>query len=397
MNISEQVNTLVQSVYEDVVKWRRFLHANPELSFQEVNTSQFVYDTLLTFGDMEVSRPTKTSVVARLVGVRPGKTLALRADMDALPIVEETGLDFASTKHGVMHACGHDGHTAILLGVARVLTQLRTYLAGEVRFVFQHAEESHPGGAVELVRSGVMDGVDYIVGLHLWSLYDVGEVHVSAGYTTASSDRFNITIIGQGGHASMPHDTVDSVAIAAQVISNLQHIVSRNVDPLKSLVISVTKVQAGDGYNVIPPTVTIGGTVRAFDQDVLESVPKWLERTVRGVTAAHGATYQFEYRKGYAPVVNDPALTEKVRQTLTQVFGTSAVRNARPIPIGEDFSGYLQKAPGSFIWVGAGDPKKGTMYPHHHPRFWIDERSLAIGMKALANIAFKILNESEGV
>jgi amidohydrolase len=391
MKTFEFLSTLVHQVKRDVILWRRYLHQHPELSFREVNTSQFVYDTLKSFGGLELQRPTKTSVLARLFGAQPGKTLALRADMDALPIHEDTGLDFASTRPGVMHACGHDGHTAILLGTAKILTQLRHQFRGEVRFLFQHAEEVHPGGAVEMVHAGAIDGVDMIIGLHLWSLLEVGQLRINSGYVTAASDRFDITIIGKGGHGSMPQDTVDSVAIAAQVITNLQHIVSRNTDPLETLVLSITKIQGGDAYNVIPSTVKIGGTVRSFNPTIRDSVPEMMERVIRGVTDAHGATFKFEYRKGYSPVINDPELTERVRRSLVKMFGEQAVKDSNPIPCGEDFSGYLRKAPGVFFWVGAGNPAKGTVYPHHHPSFWIDEDSLEVGMKALSGTALEML------
>ncbi len=217
---------------DTVIAWRRQLHQNPELSFHEERTAQFVADTLASFGGLEISRPTRTSVVARLVGAKPGRVLAMRADIDALPIEERNTHEFVSRNPGVMHACGHDGHTAMLLGAAKVLASRRDELAGELRFVFQHAEELNPGGAEELVNAGVMDGVDLIVGAHLWLPMPYGKVGVRAGALMASPDNFRITITGSGGHAAIPHETIDSIAIAAQVVTNLQHVVSRNVDPL---------------------------------------------------------------------------------------------------------------------------------------------------------------------
>ncbi|NUS99016.1 MAG: amidohydrolase, partial [Gemmatimonadaceae bacterium] len=227
-------------VRDQVISWRRHLHRHPELSFHETNTSRFVAETLGGFGGLEISRPSATSVMARLKGGRPGRTLAMRADIDALPIHEKNAHDFVSSSPGVMHACGHDGHTAMLLGAAKVLAARRAELAGEIRFIFQHAEEIPPGGAEELVRAGVMEGVDLVIGAHLWSPLQVGKVGVKAGALMAAPDAFTITILGSGGHAALPQQTVDSIAVAAQVVTNLQHVVARNVDPLASAVLSVT-------------------------------------------------------------------------------------------------------------------------------------------------------------
>ena len=228
-----------------VVDWRRHLHANPELSFHENETADFVERTLTGIGGLEVGRPTPTSVVARLVSGRPGPVLALRADMDALPIVEATRLPFASKNHGVMHACGHDGHTAMMLGVARELVARRDALSGEVRFIFQHAEETLPGGAEEMVQRGVMDGVTRVIGAHLWADLPLGQVGVPSGAVTGAPDTFWITIRGKGGHAAIPQQTIDPIAVGAQVVTNLQHLVARGVDPLDSAVVTVGSIQAG--------------------------------------------------------------------------------------------------------------------------------------------------------
>jgi amidohydrolase len=388
---NEEIKRLVDEVKEEVIAWRRHLHANPELSFQEEKTAQFVYETLQSFGNLELSRPTKTSVMARLIGHQPGRVVAIRADMDALPIQEENTFEFASKNPGVMHACGHDGHTAMLLGTAKVLSQLRDQIKGEIRFLFQHAEELHPGGAEEMVQAGVMDGVDVVIGTHLWSPLEAGKIGIVYGPMMAAPDRFFIRIHGKGGHAAMPHQTIDAIAIGAQVVTNLQYIVSRNVDPLEPLVVSVTQFVAGTTHNVIPGSVEIQGTVRSFDETLRKSVPKLMERIIKGITEAHGATYEFEFEYGYRPVINNDEVTRVIEETVREVLGEEAVDRIKPNMGGEDFSAFQQKAPGSFFYVGAGNKEKGIVYPHHHPRFTIDEDALEIGVRLFVHAAFKLL------
>jgi amidohydrolase len=385
-----RLNELIEGIREDVVNWRRHLHQNPELSFHEEKTSQFIYDTLESFGGLELSRPTKTSVVAKLKGNRPGRVLGIRADMDALPIKEENNFDFVSKNEGVMHACGHDGHTSILLGTAKILVELKDEIPGDIHFIFQHAEELFPGGAEEMVQAGVMDGVDQVIGLHLWAPLEIGKIEVAVGPMLAAPDTFHITIKGKGGHAAQPHFTIDSIAIGAQVVTNLQHIVSRNVNPLDPLVLSVTQFIAGTAHNVIPGSVYLNGTVRSFKPELREEVPALMERIIKGVTEAHGASYEFKYEKGYRPVINDQEVTEKLREALAETFGEEAIKAGVPTMGGEDFSGFQQKAPGSFFMVGAGNKEKGIVYPHHHPRFTIDEDSLPIGVKAFVQAVFKL-------
>ncbi|MEB2299666.1 amidohydrolase [Lysinibacillus xylanilyticus] len=391
-------NSFIDEIKEDVIGWRRYLHKYPELSFHEEKTAQFIYETLQTFGDLELSRPTKTSVMARLIGDKPGKVMAIRADIDALPIQEENTFDFVSETPGVMHACGHDGHTAMLLGTAKFLAGMKDKINGEVRFLFQHAEELFPGGAEEMVQAGVMDDVDLVIGAHLWSPLEVGKVGVVYGEMMAAPDYFSITINGKGGHAAIPHQTVDSIAVAAQVVTNLQHIVSRNTDPLDKLVVSITQFVAGNSFNVIPGSVLIRGTVRSFDAQLRETVPTLMERVVKGITEAHGANYQFDYQYCYRPVINDKEVTEVIEETVREVFGEEAIDFMNPNMAAEDFSAFQQKAPGCFFYVGAGNKEKGILYPHHHPRFTIDEESLFIGFQLFVQSTFKYLanfNENE--
>ena len=379
------------SVRDTVIAWRRQLHQNPELSFHEERTAQFVADTLASFGGLVISRPTPTSVVASLTGSRRGPVLAIRADIDALPIEERNTHDFVSQNPGAMHACGHDGHTAMLLGAAQVLVSRRDELAGEVRFVFQHAEELNPGGAEELVNAGVMDGVDLIIGAHLWLPLPYGQVGLRAGALMAAPDNFRITVSGSGGHAAIPHETVDSIAIAAQVIANLQHIVARNVDPLASAVVSVTRIAGGTTYNVIPGQVEIAGTVRTFDPALRDRIPELMRRIVGGITAAHGAAFSFEYDAGYRPVINDAAATELLRRAIVRALGSGVLVDAVPTMGGEDFSAYQERVPGSFFFIGARNEERGIVHQHHHECFDIDERALDSGTRIFVAAALEML------
>lgn len=367
-------------VDEDVVAWRRHLHRHPEVSFEEHETSAFVAATLEGFG-VEVSRPTATSVLGRLRGAGAGPVVALRADIDALPIQEESGVEFASERPGAMHACGHDGHTAMLLGAARTLAE-EGVPAGEVRFIFQHGEELAPGGARELIDAGVMEGVGFVYGCHLWTPLAYGKVAAVPGDWMAAADFFEITITGRGGHAGLPHTAVDTIACAAELVGSLQHVVARRIDPLQPAVVTVGSFHAGDAPNVIPGEAKLTGTARSFDPDVRSLIPKLIEEIGHGVCAAHGASFELRFVYGYTPVVNDAAATELVRS----VVRDAELADLDPIMGGDDFSAYLAQAPGCYAFVGAGGP-----FAHHHPRFVIDERALAVGTRLHVDVARRVL------
>jgi amidohydrolase len=361
------------------VAWRRHLHANPELSFEEHETSAFVEAQLRAVGGLEVSRPTATSVVARL-RCGDGPVLALRADMDALPIDEESGVEFSSTRPGVMHACGHDMHTAWLLAVAHELAARRDELAGEVRFIFQHAEELPPGGARELVAAGVLDGVDAVVGAHVFADVEVARVGVVTGPFMAAPDVFRIVVRGRGGHAAYPHETADPIAAAAQVVTNLQQIVSRETDPVRRAVVTVTRINAGTANNVIPETCELVGTVRTFEPEVQAAARASLERIATHVAEAHRCTASVEYEEGYAAVVNDAEIAALIRS----VVEPGRLVELEPSMGGEDFSAYLQAVPGCFFVVGGGG---ADSFPHHHPRFAVDEAAIPVAVDVFVRTA----------
>mgnify|MGYP002654368197 FL=1 len=377
-----------------VVRWRRHLHQHPEVAFHEVDTSRFIADTLAHVPGLVITRPTPTSVVAELRGARPGPTIAVRADIDALPIHEENEHAYRSTRAGAMHACGHDGHTAIALGLATLLAQHVAQLPGTVRFIFQHAEELSPGGAESLVQLGVMDGVRQVIGLHLWAPMPVGRIGILAGPAMAAPDNFQCTITGKGGHAAIPHECVDPIAIGAQVVTALQQVVTRTVDPLDPIVLSVTQFIAGSAFNVIPNSAYLAGTVRTFEPTLRDSVPATMERVIRGIAEAFGATVAFHYERGYRPVVNDRALAERLHQVVARTFGADTLVDLRPTMGGEDFSAYQQRAPGVFAFVGAGNVETGIVHPHHHPRFDVDERALDVGLRYLTAATIDLLSDA---
>lgn len=385
------LDTAIFEMKAQVIEWRRKLHRHPELSYEEVKTSQFIFDTLKSFGNLEVERPTKTSVLAKLKGKNPGKTLAMRADIDALPIKEENDFEFKSENENVMHACGHDGHTAMMLGAAKILSEQKDAINGEIRFIFEHAEESFPGGAYELIQAGVLDGVDHIIGAHLMSTLDFGKIGITYGHMMAAADGFWITIKGKGGHGGLPHATVDSIVVGAQVVNNLQQIVSRNVDPLDSVVLSIGNFVAEGAGNVIADKVEMNGIVRSFDPKYREIIPKRIEEVLKGITEAHGASYTLDYQHGFPSLYNDTEVTKRVEDAIREHFTADTLIKLPPIMGAESFAYYSQKVPGTYVHIGARNEAEGIVYPHHHPKFTFDEAALEYGMKIFVHSAFKFL------
>jgi amidohydrolase len=380
----------VDEILPGVIADRRHFHEHPELGFQEIETARIVAERLASLGVEDIRTGINKTGVTGLIrgsgsGPNVGKTILLRADMDALPIHEETGAEYASKHEGVMHACGHDAHTAILLGAARVLSGRKDEFAGNVKLLFQPAEEMPPGGALGMIEAGVLESphVDAVFGLHMANNLPVGQVAVGSGPILAGGDLFQITIQGKGGHAAHPQAAVDPVVIGAQVIAALQTVVSRNVDPMESAVLSITFFKAGDAFNVIPDVATLGGTVRWFSMEVAALVEERLKAIAEGIGAASGAEVTVEIRKGYPPTINDAGQAAIVREALVAVAGEENVITPAPIMGGEDFSRFLLNRPGAFFNIGSMNEAKGLTHGHHHPKFDIDEESLGTGVASM--------------
>ena len=377
----------IEAMYDQMVEWRRYLHENPELSFEEYNTSEMIADLLEDFG-IEVERNVGgMGVVGKIYGQKPGKTIALRADFDALPIQDEKEVAYKSKVPGVMHACGHDGHTATLLAVAKVLQDNRADLAGNVVLLHQHAEEVPPGGAIAMIEDGCLEGVDVVYGAHLASGSELGSVIYTIGPTSAASDTFEIKIQGKGGHGASPHETIDAVAVGAQIANQLKHIVSRRVNPQKPAVLSIGSFHAGKAGNVIADTAELTGTVRTLDEDVRSLIEEEMEQLISGVCKAFHATYTFTYTKGYPPTINTPQETNYLLDCIKENLPETVLINLEKTGMGgEDFAYYLQKRPGTFFSVGARNEEIGAIYPHHHPKFTFDERAMLDTAKIFLSI-----------
>ncbi|KGR80213.1 amidohydrolase [Ureibacillus manganicus] len=390
----EHLLTTLDKEFEEMVSIRRFLHANPELSFQEVHTPAYIASYHRELG-LEVREGVGgRGVVATLRGARPGKTVALRADFDALAIQELNDIPYKSKVDGVMHACGHDGHTATLLVLAKVLNDKKDEIAGNIVFIHQFAEEVAPGGAKPMIEDGCLDGVDVIFGTHLWAPTPLGEIWVRNGPIMAAADRFEITIHGMGGHGAEPHHSVDAILTASQFVTQLQSIISRRVNPLKSAVISVGHFEAINPFNVIAGKVELKGTVRTFDEDLRTLIENELELLLKTVCEGSHATYEYKYVRGYPPVVNHPNETKFLSNISSQIHEVKQVIECDPFMIGEDFAYYLEKVPGTFFITGAKDPSWETAYPHHHAQFNFDERAMLIAAKTLGLAALEYLNNS---
>ncbi|KGX93027.1 amidohydrolase [Pontibacillus halophilus JSM 076056 = DSM 19796] len=387
----------LDGLYDEMVELRRHFHQYPELSFEEVETPSYIAEYHRNLGHEVREGVGGRGVVAKLVGAKPGKTVALRADFDALPIQEEVDVPFKSKVDGVMHACGHDGHTATLLGVAKALNAIQDELEGTVVFIHQHAEEYQPGGAIAMIEDGCLEGVDVIFGTHLWATEPTGKLMYREGPLTAAADRFEIKVQGKGGHGAQPHLTKDSIVIASQLVVNLQQIVSRRVDPLDEAVLSIGSFEAGNAFNVIADTVKLKGTVRTFKKDVQDLIEREMNRVIEGTCLAAGAEYYFDYVRGYPATVNHKEETEliaKLGPTIPEV--TETVEYDMQMG-GEDYSYYLQHVPGTFFFTGALHPDAEEVYPHHHPKFTIDERSLLIAAKTLAAATLQYVGAEQNV
>lgn len=378
------------SLFESMRALRRDFHRHPELGFQEVRTSGIVAKTLRELGLEVTTGIGKTGVVAMLEGQRPGPVGLLRFDMDALPIMEETGAEYASQNAGVMHACGHDGHIAVGLTVARLLLAHSQDLAGSVKLVFQPAEEGL-GGAQAMVADGVLENPrpDYALALHLWNEKPLGWLGIHSGPTFAAGEIFKVTLTGKGGHGALPHLAIDPVLAAAHVVTALQGIVSRNVPPLEAAAVSVTTIRGGEAFNVIPPTVEMMGTIRTFMPEVRQRVLERFPQIVEGMAGAMGCQASVEVTPLTPAVVNEPGVTQHVQEAADRLWSDQPVDKEFRSMVSEDMAYMLQQVPGCYFFVGSANPAKGLDAPHHHPSFDIDEDALP---RAAALMAASTMN-----
>lgn len=376
----------------ELVAVRRDLHMHPETAFTEVRTSGLVAERLKALGLAPRTGIGRTGVLASVKGARGGRTVLLRADMDALPIQEENDVPYRSQNAGKMHACGHDCHTSILLGLSRHFAEHRADLAGEVVLCFQPAEEEG-GGADAMIADGALESPrpDAAFGLHVWQDLPLGKVGVTPGPWMAAVDAFEVTVHGKGAHAAMPQAGLDPVLCLAHMVTALQSIVSRNADPLKEIVVSVTQIRAGTAFNIIPSSAWMNGTCRTFDTALWKELPGHFERICRGVAEAFGCTVEIKFHRSNRPTVNDPAMAAIARAAAIEVVGEANVLDDVRTMGGEDFSAFLARVPGCFIAIGSRNEARGLTYEHHHPRFDVDEGSLEIGAEVLLRTARRFL------
>jgi len=391
--MSTAIQEKVKHLQEDIIAWRRYLHQHAEISFQEFETSDYIEQELRKMEGVSISRPLPTGVIGVIEGAYSGKTIALRADIDALPMTEDNNLEFASINKGAMHSCAHDGHAAMLLGIAKLFAEERAKMHGKLICIFQHAEELPPGGAVEMVEKGVVNGVDAVFGMHLSSNFPTGTFGVKSGVLTSATDGFKIKVIGRGGHSSMPEQCIDPVTTGAQIIMALQNIKSRFVAASETLVFSVCKVHCGDAYNIIPGEMEIEGSVRSFSKEIRERLPLWIEQIASGIAAANGASVECVFERGYASVVNDPQLTDEAREVLKDWFGKESILEIGLLMPGEDFSAFteLTGVPGCFVEIGTANDEKGTRVNHHNPKYIMDEDALYYGTAFFAGMTAREL------
>ncbi|MCS7178249.1 MAG: amidohydrolase [Anaerolineae bacterium] len=377
--------TAAQSKREQLIAWRRDFHRHPELAYAEERTASIVAAHLERLGYRVRTGVGRTGVVGVLEGARPGPVVMVRFDMDALPITEETGAEYASTIPGRMHACGHDGHVAMGMGLAELLTEIRDRMAGAVKLVFQPAEEGG-NGAEAMIRDGVLEDPrpDVFLAAHLWADRPVGSVDVTPGPVMAAAERWVCTVHGQGGHGALPHQTVDPIVAAAHMVCALQTVVSRNVSPLETAVVTVGAIHGGDAFNVIPAQVEMSGTIRTYEPSAREVAIRRVREVLEGVAGAFGARAEVTIVSLTPAVINDPKVTSVVRQAAEAILGPERVTSGERTMGSEDAAFFLRQVPGCYFFVGAANPARGLGAPHHNPRFDFDEEAMEIGLAVLA-------------
>lgn len=367
---------------EEMIEWRRHIHQNPELSFKEYNTAAYVKEKLRSFGQIEIAEPTETSVLGILKGDFGGKTILLRADMDALPMQEESGLPYQSVVANAAHTCGHDTHTAMLLAAAKVLSGMKHQLHGTVKFIFQHAEEVNPGGAKSIVDSGLIDDVDAVIGLHIISNLDAGSINVhTEGPATTAADGFFLNIQGKGSHGSMPQKGIDPIIVGVQMINEFQTVISRYATPGEMAVLTVGEFKAGEAPNIISDKAYMSASVRTVNEETRQRIAQRIKDIVDKTCQIYGASYDLDYQFSYPSVINDKNLSELVMKSAKEVLGAEMVREVPIISASEDFAYYRQIAPISFVQLGGGTAADGCGFANHHPKFMVKEDSLISGVK----------------
>ncbi len=383
LNLKE-VQTTIQKMEPRLIDIRRDIHMHPEIGFEEVRTSQLIAEELKKVGLEVQTGVAKTGVVAILNGDKPGPAIAFRADMDALTMEDKKEVAYASKVKGKAHSCGHDVHTAILLGTAVVLSQYRDQIPGQVKFIFQPAEEG-PGGAEPMIEEGVLDGVDLIYGLHTWHHGEVGEIGIAHGPSSASADEIEITIKGKGGHGAYPHETVDAIHLSSLVITALHTLASRFIDPLEPNVITIGKINGGYRRNIIADQVELSGTVRTYNEKLRYQIKDQIEKILAGITQSFGGDYEFEYNWGYPPLINHLSEIERLSRVIADSPYPFKEVVRKPSMGGEDFAFFVQKIPGVFFYLGTRG-SEATAYPGHHPLFDVDERSIGLGILLFAGL-----------
>lgn len=390
--LNEIIKNAIQENNEEMIEIRRKLHSEPELSWEEVKTSQFVFEYLTDLG-IECRKTEPTGVIGNLKGGKDGKTVALRADMDALSVEElNVDLHYKSKEAGKMHACGHDAHTAMLLAAAKALVAVKDEIPGTVRFIFQPAEEVATG-AKAMVEQGAVEAVDEVFGIHIWSQSPSGTVACNPGPSFASADIFKVHFKGQGGHGAIPEDCIDAAVIASSFVMNVQSVVSRTIDPQQPAVVTIGKMIVGTRFNIIAENAEIEGTVRCFDAATRDHIEKQLEVYAANTAAIYGGTATVEYIRGTQAVINGEESAALVQQVASEAFGEGSIYNEKPTMGGEDFSFYLDEVPGSFALVGSGNIEKDTEWAHHHGKFNIDEDAMATGAELYAQFAWTYLTK----
>lgn len=387
-----EVKRLGEKYLQHMINLRETIHMYPEDGFSEFTTSKIIIEELEKLGIKVQKNVAKTGVVGLIEGKYPGKTVLLRADMDALKIQEQADVEYKSKIDGMMHACGHDGHVAGLLGAAMILNELKDNLHGNVKLVFQPAEE-RDGGALPMIEEGVLENpkVDAAFAAHLWGYLNEGEVHLKEGPMMASPDIFNIKVIGKGGHGAVPQESIDPIVITCQIVNSLQTIVSRKINPLDPVVITCGRIQGGDCHNVIPNEVELEGTIRTFNEETRNWVPKVMEDLIRGIRTSQGAAYEFKYEPKYPALINDKYMTSFAKESLKKVVGEENVFDLKePNMGGEDFAYFAQKVPSAFIFVGIANNKIEPVI-HHNPYFKWDSKNVGILAQSLSQIAIDYL------